>query len=377
MKTISPFLFLLFFSQCFYCFSQDNDSFLDEKIIPIDTLTIPHEIMMPASLYSSEYNTQINYYFIEENDSIKFVYCVDSIMPTSKFYIERPLRRFIVINKDKLIVCYHSENYLVMNNESEIIDTLKNNLKIGDNSNVGINSFYYQFPIQCKNGEYLIYTELNEYKDIVFNWDYRKEKYSLPPISEIKITADDISFSKSFGEYPEKYRSEKGMYMSMFFTSINKNNEVFLSFYEIDSFYVAKSDSPTLKFPFKSKFKTSPFHFPDSIDIRDPYNQSLIASENIGYTYNFFDSYREQYYIVVNHPQKYENEDGTLSDLSRCPWSIIVINKDFKQVDEISMPKHLDKHKIFIIPEGIAVSDYSLSSEEETVFIVLKIKQYE
>ena len=378
MKIISPFLFLLFLSQCFYCFSQDNDSFLDEKIIPIDTLTIPHEITMPASLYSSEYNTQINYYFIEENDSIKFVYCVDSIMPTSKFYIKEPLNSYLAINKEKIIVRYYSsKDYLVMNNQSMIIDTLNNNLKIGDNSDIIISSFYYQFPIQCKNGEYLIYTELNEYKDVVFNWDYRKEKYSLPPISEIKITADDISFSKSFGEYPEKYRSEKGMFMSMFFTSINKNNEVFLSFYEIDSFYVAKSDKPTLKFPFKSKLKTSPFHFPDSIDIDDPYNRSLITSENIGYTYNFFDSYREQYYIVVNHTQKYENEDGTLNDLSQRPWSIIVINKDFKQVDEIEMPKHLNKHEIFIIPEGIAVSDYSLSSEEETVFVVLKIKQYE
>lgn len=103
----------------------------------------------------------------------------------------------------------------------------------------------------------------------------------------------------------------------------------------------------------------------------------MITSENIGYTYNFFDSYREQYYIVVNHTQKYENEDGTLNDLSQRPWSIIVINKDFKQVDEIAMPKHLNKHKIFIIPEGIAVSDYSLSSEEETVFVVLKMKKYE
>lgn len=60
-----------------------------------------------------------------------------------------------------------------MNNESRIIDTLNNNLKIGDNSNIIISSFYYQFPIQCKNGEYLIYTELFEpKKDVIFNWDY-------------------------------------------------------------------------------------------------------------------------------------------------------------------------------------------------------------
>lgn len=74
---------------------------MDKKFIPIDTLTIPHEITMPASLYSSEYNTQINYYFIEENDSIKFIYCVDSIMPTSKFYIKEPLNSYLAINKEK------------------------------------------------------------------------------------------------------------------------------------------------------------------------------------------------------------------------------------------------------------------------------------
>lgn len=378
MKTISPFLILLVFFQCFNCCSQQNSFFIDNKIIPIDTITIPHEIMFPSSIYSSEYNTQINCYFIEEKDSIKFFYCVDSIMPTSIFYLKNSIKNYIVINKDKFIVCYQSsKNYLVLNKESRVIDTLINNLKLGENNKVEINSFYYQFPIKNKNGEYSIYTELFELKDEKFDFNYRRKKFSLPSINEIKISENNISLSNSFGVYPEQYRSKKGMYMYQFFTSINKKNEIFMSFYEIDSFYIIKKDESILKFPLKSKFKTKPFSFPDSLNIYDQYNINKIASENYSYTYNFFDSYRDQYYVIVNHPLKYENEDGTINDLTQRPWSIIIINKDFKQVDEIPMPQHLNKHKIFIFSEGIAVLDNSLSSEEKNVFVILKIKKYE
>jgi len=160
---------------------------------------------------------------------------------------------------------------------------------------------------------------------------------------------------------------------------MNKNHDFIFSFFEIDSLFIIKQNNITEKVYFKSKYKEKPFDFPDSLDYNDQYILNQIASENTSYTYNYYDSYRDQYYIIVNHPMKYENEDGTLNDLSKCPWSIIVLNKDFIQIDEIDMPINLNKHLIFIVPEGLAINDYILNEQEpnKTVFVVYKIQKYD
>lgn len=381
MIRYSPFIFLFTISQFLYGCKNEKVSLTSIKLSIVDTIEIPYTILHTNSVFNSEYNTQVNHYFVFNDKQIVFFYCIDSITPTTKFNITGLVNNYFAINKDLLIVNYSNsiQHYYILNQNSEIIDTLKEKIKDSLKMDCFINTFYYQFCIKQKNGEYHFFTDLFHILNQKNEWETRKKRYSFPVINKLIINEHQISYNNAIGKYPCQFSSKKGMYMYSNFVSMNKNHDFIFSFFEIDSLFIIKQNNITEKVYFKSKYKEKPFDFPDSLDYNDQYILNQIASENTSYTYNYYDSYRDQYYIIVNHPMKYENEDGTLNDLSKCPWSIIVLNKDFIQIDEIDMPINLNKHLIFIVPEGLAINDYILNEQEpnKTVFVVYKIQKYD
>lgn len=382
MKAYSPFfclLLLIFLTTSCNCnqYNTKNNSFLS-----IDTIVIPFEVLYSRSVYVSEYNTQINTFFSYDMNQLVFHYCIDSISSTTSFKLNGPLSNYFSINKNLLLINYPSTNYFyLIDGLSNIIDSVSINIGKLNNENRTIWSFYYHFTIKQKNGEYFIFTDTSIPSFYKYQIDkkIRKKRFSEPIISQLTFSNNQLLLKKYIGKYPNQYLSDKGAFNYQLGFSFNKNNEMLVSFYEIDSVLVVGEKDGSKMYYIHSKYKTKPFTFSDKLDYYNQMDLNIIATENTRYTYNYYDSYRDQYYIIVNHPIKYENDDGTLNDISKCPWSIIVLNKDFIQVDEIDMPAHLNKHQIFIVPNGLAIFDYDLSEKKigKSVFVVYKIQNYE
>jgi hypothetical protein len=85
------------------------------------------------------------------------------------------------------------------------------------------------------------------------------------------------------------------------------------------------------------------------------------ACANYTNTNCLYDSYRDYYYIITCGTINYENRDGTTNSPDDAPWSVIVLDKNFHQIDEIIMPKYLSYQHIMITPEGISIQNNKLA----------------
>lgn len=73
-----------------------------------------------------------------------------------------------------------------------------------------------------------------------------------------------------------------------------------------------------------------------------------------------YDKFNKMYYRIAWHPiREYENKDGiTTKKLDDKPWSLIVINKDFKQTDEIVFDQNIyNYYYVFPTSKGIMIQN--------------------
>ena len=194
-----------------------------------------------------------------------------------------------------------------------------------------------------------------------------------------KFSKNKMKIEKGVGKYPDSFTSNDGMYKYIFNVCLNKKQEFLFSFFELDSLYLFDLKGKESSIPLKSKYKHEKIKYPKNLDIYDMAIQEEASSKTVGYFNHYYDSYRDQYYIIVKKEYTYENEDGTYNKSVDAPWSIIVLNSRLKQVDEIDIPNNFSKHEFFIIPEGIAILDENLSKKQnnKSVFVIFKIQDYD
>lgn len=99
--------------------------------------------------------------------------------------------------------------------------------------------------------------------------------------------------------------------------------------------------------------------------------RSKYATENSVYWRLYFDPYRNLYYRVVLHKEKYYNKDGTVNPAHQKAWSLQVINEHFELLYEITFPsKKYDFNSLLILPKGIAVALFKPQSQYLTYEIL-------
>lgn len=381
MKIYSPFLFFIFllsFLSTSSCKSIQNASF---PLISIDTITMDYSITMSKSIFVPEYNTQVNHYFTKIDKHLYFIYAIDSVKPTTIYKLQGLLTSFYCLNKDSLIVNYpNSDQYFLLNNKSEIIDTF--NFDFGEiyGEKKIPWTFLNLFSNKNKNGEYFLYfpTTIPSLHNYQRNLDSRNKLFSEPILSCYKFSGNSIKIEKGIGKYPDKFKSVEGMYNYLYHVSLNRNLDFIFSFYELDSISIYSNGEMTSKY-LNSKFKTKEIIYKKNTDNYDLTEHEENSSKTVGYLNHYYDSYRDQYYVIVKKQYPYENEDGTYNKPADAPWSILILNNKFEKVDEIDIPNHLSKQGFFIVPEGIAIQDKKLTdlNSGNSVLVVYKIKDYE
>ncbi|MBP1672595.1 MAG: hypothetical protein H6Q25_410 [Bacteroidetes bacterium] len=349
-------------------------------LVPIDTINLDFSVSMSKSIFVPEYYTQVNYYFTEINEQLYFIYSIDSIKPTTIFKLQGLLTSFYCLNKDSLIVNYpNSDQYLLINNKSEIIDTFYFDFsKIYGEKKIPW-TFLNLFSNKNKNGEYFLYfqTTIPSLHNYQRSLDSRIKLFSEPILSCYKFSGNCIKIEKGIGKYPDKFKSLDGMYNYIYHVSLNRNLDFIFSFYELDSLSIYSNGEMKSKY-LNSKFKTKEIKYKKNIDDYDLTEYEENSSKTVGYLNHYYDSYRDQYYIIVKKQYPYENEDGTYNKPEDAPWSILILNDKFEKVDEIDMPNHLRKQGFFIVPEGIAIQDKILTDQNSgnSVLVLYKIKNY-
>lgn len=347
---------------------------------PIDTIVLDYEITMSKSIFVPEYNTQVNRYFTEINKQLCFIYAIDSVQPTTIFKLRGPLSSLYCVNKDSIIVNYpYSNQNIILNKNSEIIDSLLFDFgELYGEKKVPWTITLF-FSNKNKNGDYNFYfqTSIPSLHNYQINPESRNKLYSEPILSCYRFSENNLIIENGIGTFPDQFRSKEGMYHYLYKVSLNRKQEFIFSFYELDSLYIYSNGIMKTTY-LNSRYKTNEIHYPKDLNIFDIPIQEEASSKTVGYQNHYYDSYRDQYYVIVKKQYPYENEDGTYNKSADAPWSLMILNNKFEKVDEIDMPFHLSKHEFFIVPEGIAIKDKNLTDQNSgnSVLVLYKIKNY-
>lgn len=366
-------LVLLIISVLFVFCGQSNTS-----VESIDTLYIYHNIGEVKSYYSAYEETQVNTYFsIDSLDRAVLYYCVNSLYPTATFVIENKFSGYFVVNRNKLVVKYAGDNHLYcIDSSSKITGVLELDLGMENNEPYVLAAMQYAYYIPVAQDSGLLYSSrfLMSYNNYKKDKDIRLRRFSQPMITEFTLNKERLTAHRGIGHYPLSHLSVDSTYNHYWFwTALNKDLDIVAAYFFLDSLYVVHRNNTQDRYSLKSKYQ---HHVNETIDPNESNNYNYLAEkacESTSYMYLRYDAYRDLYYVVVSKAMPYENEDGTHNNAADKPWSLIILDSKFNQKAEIDMPKHLSKHELMIIPEGLAVKDPTRSDNNKSCFIIYNV----
>ncbi len=188
---------------------------------------------------------------------------------------------------------------------------------------------------------------------VVRTKEARQIYYSTPP--DICINLMRPERQKNTGTWPAEYKS--GASYRDFYPQrcVNDKGEIIYAFSASDSIFVMKDDKIISRHFCKSKFMTQRHFFPDDSIGHFSYLDRYDVTEP-RYITIMYDPYRKYYYRFVTHTIEFEKEDGlTVNTIFDKPWSLIVMDKNFKILDEIIFDNKKFLPAAFPVREGLLI----------------------
>ena len=383
-------VFMVLFSSC----SVVKQPKTKWKLSACDTVELPFSgLHLVHTFYMPEYNTQVNTYFIyyPEVGHHGFIFCIDSIKPTVIFPVKTLIQNYFIEDTNTFIyqssVSNLSKNNFLkrVNREGIVLDTLYFGFMgtlFGDTLNVCSTSTVISPPLNKTGSTHYYYSHISypKFYHSMRDVDARRRVLQrCPYVQKIAISKDSVTLTKQkYTHYPKAFFLEKASYLSWLpHVVFNKNSDIITTYSYIDSLFVTHANDNSQKhFSMKSRYKTKPIEPFDGTQRLDNVYCNEYSCRNISYGLLKYDSYQDCYYQIVSKPMPYENKDGTFNSPADKLWSLIIIDSDYKQVGEIKMPKYLDKHKIMITPQGVAIQHKKLSEKKgTTVYVIYKFKK--
>lgn len=226
------------------------------------------------------------------------------------------------------------------------------------------------FPYDIKSFPHnkLSYTKNKLY----LNLQYRlNSPFDIPYHSDELIYDNINNKSEVYSSYPAIYKSDKWWHYIGYNVSktVNSSGQVILSYPIVDTMYIYTNKGVLInRIPCPSKFLEGyTFKAYDKNKRADiKYKNEYVTT--MGRYFNvIYDKYFNLYYRIVLHPQKYVNSDNTLNTTDDNPWSIIVMDSNFKILTEQYMPPKLyDFYTIIPTSKGLLIStNHSLNKDNE------------
>ena len=343
-KIIFFFLFIIYITSCV---NEHNNSFVDNFIL-IDSIEIKNSIMKNISLTTNQDN---QYLFYKNNKIIS----IDSNFDKIQFEVSLKnvdslnVRDFLYVNRDSIFLCsvYKNDMYITLTNSNG--DIIRN-WNINSKMDSIVNAYFF---IDAK---YLHPMTLFD-NMLYFQGSYHFKlglilKQNIP--IEIKLDLSKDSILK-IGDLPAEYKNGEfyGNYQYEYSRTFNKNGELIFSFPICNKLYVFDKNGKLSKsIECKSKYidaikpitKDKYFDLSTIIDSYTYYAQ---------YADIIYDKYNDLYYRIALHKLNKYQTNGKINDFRLRKWSIIILNKNLKKVNEILMPENKFSRYIIITKKGL------------------------
>lgn len=221
------------------------------------------------------------------------------------------------------------------------------------------------FKLRSYSFSSLSYSDNSLYTSYLPYFNTTEQVFGCNTIAKVPLPADqeDVRINKIFGPYPNTYTVPDRSYGSAsilssfartsgsgisptFVISFPKDHNMYL----VDEF--GKSEAIPAKSDHIQRFK------PFDGNVMDNYDNIRYESQEPLYLKIMYDRYRNLYYRIALHRQKYEGPDGTNLALHQKPWSIVVFDEKFQKLDEqVFEAKQFFPKDVFVGKEGLYVSN--------------------
>ncbi len=312
----------------YYHYYKNNGKFFifikNNKIIGVD-------------INSDEIKFEISLISLDSMDNIGFLYHNSDSIFVSSIHNKTKNMFISLLDKDGKII----KNWNINNYSEKIYDA------------------FFFIKVNYKHQMLLLNNKL--YFQASFN--FRRgtiPKSSIPIEMELNLTNDSIT---KIGELPSEYKEGKfyGNHQKDYSRIFNINHELIFSFPICNKLFVYNNVGKLIKtVECKSKY----------IDRIEPIekNKYLDLSSIIdGYSYNaqyadiIYDSINNRYLRIVLHKLEKYAKDGKVNNWNNRKWSIIIMDKDLKIINEVLMPDN--KFWKYLIPTDKGILMKSIENE--------------
>ncbi len=211
----------------------------------------------------------------------------------------------------------------------------------------------------------------------VMNMKYGEKKG--PPFTEWVIDLKDPS-DKGFNKcpaWPEKMAKGEVFFRTLIPNRcLNGNGELIYSFGPLPSLHIydAKTLQKKKVITVKSRYHQKAEEFPKE-KMTNPEYLNQYRVEQFRYGRVLYDPYRNLHYRIVNHPVRYAKKSGkTVRELSDKPWSVIIMDPEFRVLYEIKMDHgHFNPRYFKVVPKGWLVHNNRKSDRDKDVFSLIQV----
>lgn len=396
-KLITKLLFLTFFYS-FALYSCQNNNFSTEEIsfTPTDTISISgNSCKKQIFYYNKESNSNILSYFnytrnslvqISNKKNIKEIDFNKLFNKPGKF---RLMQHFFYLNKNNDIYLLATPVNLINSNNNKLetkrdyflfrIDStnqITDTIEIVNNTNKNfyIQSPLYQLPIISNEDSSVFISAVaitaqpgeKLYNDYQVNNNSRLKSFSQDCSMLIVIKNDrEAYFMTKDISYPKIFLDTNISFYNYFPSIVGNANQNILTIYrDLDTLYSYNVLSNSyFKYQINSKYNTPfiPFEKTKLFDYEYLYKYS---AESCSYLYLKQNRVSNQTYVIIKKPIKYENDDGTVNNPSKNPFSVIVLDSNYSQIGEFDIPPEYIKHHCFAYGNGIAFLNSKLLEKD-------------
>ena len=210
-----------------------------------------------------------------------------------------------------------------------------------------------QFNLLYTNNRIYIVTT---YNDIILNNSTNIQDY----FSRLPELGINLSNNSKFrlGKFPTNYCNN--FYYDFYpIRCLNNHNQMVYSFRYNDSLFIYNDSVLTRSISCKSQYDNSPYEAMDVEKVDQISYVKKFTIESSRYEKIIYDKFRDCYYRVYKLKQNYVNDDRNIKKNSEIVWSLMILNKDFKVIQEKLFTKGDYNYK-WIIPTkaGLFISNY-------------------
>ena len=271
---------------------------------------------------------------------------------------------------DSIFILYENTNTIsLISSEGLVINTWQFSQFINKH-NDNESSYEYTLvsmvrnPLKFYNNTFFINAVRN---DIILNNEENLRKY-FETYPEIAININSYKINHIMLPWPNNYQNSKEFFRDYWpQTCTNKKGKIIYSFAKNHTLFVYDCSTKKIE---KHKTESSYFDNFNTYPVDKIGNMSYLKKymvQESTYKGVIYDDYNKLYYRIAWHPvHEYENEDGiTVNELDDKKWSIIVINENFEQIDEIEFNQEIyNYYYIFPTSKGLMIQNKRKTTTE-------------